>query len=221
MEYIFTIGEPFVCLFAAYALTTTWDWHVAGKAEGRRQKSEVRSPESKVQSLKSSLATAALIVLGLVVLLARPALWIHEVLVKQIPHELDTENTQKVRSLIESHSRPDQAILAAPYYAFLSRRKLIAEYSEFFIWDIMYRLEQRVDRRAGQATHKVEAIADGLRKKAIPVVVVNLVMRDGHPEPMQIFSVEPIGEALAANYKSLLSEPIRKTDRLVDVLVPR
>jgi len=207
-DYIFSIGEPFVCLFAAYAITELSDRMFGGNP----------SPASRSPHPRALAVMVA--VVGFVVLFARPALWISQIVEQRGVLELRTGEVKKVRSLIEQNSKPGDAILAAPYFAFIAQRRLIEEYSELFIWDIKYLLEQQVEHTEGPATRKVEAIAGALRRKAIPVVVVNEAITAEGPQPMQVFGAPSVREALAQNYRSVLPQPIRGLNAWVDVLAP-
>jgi len=203
-DYIFTIGEPFVCLFAAYAITDLGD-----RAFGENG-AFGGGGRSGVGVLRLSVAAV-----GLVVLFGRPALWIYNVVWEQGAYELRASEVEKIRFLIERNSRPDEPILAPPYYAFLARRTLYEDYSELFIWQIKYLLEQKVEKTTGPATLKVRSIARALRERRIAVVVVN---KD--PATRQIYSIPSVREAIDRNYRSLLRRPIRTLNTLVDVLVP-
>ncbi|MCX8037699.1 MAG: glycosyltransferase family 39 protein [Candidatus Sumerlaeia bacterium] len=217
MDYIFTIGEPFVCLFAAHAIATL------GRLLSSPSARPIPSPPcpKPKDSLPRRLHVAAVAAAGLVVLFARPALWIYEVAYLQRQHELRSADVQTVRRLVEEHSRPGDRILAAPYFAFIADRNLIEELSELFIWDIKYLLEQHVAKQPGPATQKVEAIAEALRRKAVPVAVVNLRPGETGFVPTQIFGVPEVAGALARNYQSLLPQPLRGLNAYVDVRVPK
>jgi hypothetical protein len=213
-DYIFTIGEPFVCLFAAYAIYSLGD-----RLFGDARVGQVGNLPSIFGFRIPRLLPTTVGLLGLVVLFARPVLWINEVVRQQRAYELDAANVKKVRVLIEQHSKPGDAILAAPYYAFIASRNLAEEHSELFIWHIKYLLEQGVERTEGPATRKVEAIAAALRKKAIPVIVIDL--NRGDRTPRQIFSIPSVREAIGQNYRPLLPEPIPTLNASINVMIPR
>lgn len=208
MDYIFTIGEPFICLFAAYAIVDLSD-RLFGK-----QESPAKRPESAPRVLAVTVAT-----LSMAVLFLWPALWIYGVVHNQTQYELDSESIEKVRLKIVSHSRPGDAILAPPYYAFISDRNLIEEHSEYFIWDIKYRLEQLDAASTGPATAKVERIAAALRDRSIPVVVHTMDRATTHPQ--QIYSIPAVREAIERNYRPLSPRPIPTLNTRINLLVPR
>jgi len=209
MDYIFTIGEPFVCLFAAYAISEIVK---QGMGYGVWGSGSERSARFRV-------GTTAVAIVGLIVLFARPVSWIHYVVRQQRAYEMNAAGVERVRSLIEEHSRAGDTILAAPYYAFIAHRNLIEEHSEFFIWHIKYLLEQQVEQKAGPATHKVQAIAAALRAKEIPVVVQE--MDKGTHGPRQIFSIPEVRDAIRQNYQPLLAEPIEGLNCAINVLAPK
>jgi len=216
-DYIFTIGEPFVCLFAALAISEIGD-RAFGKKKYEERSTKCES-EKAAERGRGQIMTVAIVALGLVVLFAHPAQWIYRVVHEQRAYELNAAGAQRIRFLIEEHSRPGEAILAAPYYAFLAHRPLIEEHSEMFIWHIKYLLEQRVERREGPATRKVNAIAAALRQKAVPVVVIE--MDKGTLAPRQVFSIPPVNDALRQNYQPLLTEPIEGLNEMINVLAPK
>ena len=208
MDYIVTIGEPFICIFAAYALTDL------GRRLFAPEQLTGRLPQNRPRVL-----VAAVAVLGLTVLLAWPALWIYAVVHNQAQYELDAESVERVQWAIAGYSRPGDAILAPPYYAFISNCTLIEEHSEFFIWDIQYRLEQLDEPATGPATAKIERIAAALREKAIPVVVHT--MDRATTRPQQIYSIPVVKQAIEDNYEPLLPRPIPTLNTRINILVPR
>ena len=157
--------------------------------------------------------------LGLVILFARPAQWIYRVVYEQRAYELNETGVKRIRQLIEEHSKPGEAILAAPYYAFIAQRRLVEEYSELFIWHIKYLLEQHVEHRDGPGTLKAHAIAEALRKKAVPVVVME--MDKGSLAPRQVFSIKEVNEAIAQNYQPLLAQPLEGLNEMIAVMAPK
>jgi hypothetical protein len=205
-DYIFTIGEPFVCLFAARAISEIGD-----RAFGDKGQPAERN--------RLRIMSVAIVVLGLAVLFTHPVKWIAFVVRDQRAYELNANGVKRIRGLIEEHSKPGDVILAAPYYAFITRRNLIEEYSELFIWHIKYLLEQRVEKGDGPATLKIAAIASALRDKTIPVVVME--MDKGSFAPRQVFSIKPVRDAIAQNYQPLLAKPIEGLNEMINVLVAR
>jgi hypothetical protein len=207
MDYIFTIGEPFVCLFAAY-LFVDIGYRVFGR------------PAIVNERMPAPAAMGVILILGLMILFARPVFWILETVRNQTAFELNARDTRKIRFLIEENSKPGEAILGPPFYAFIAERKLVEEYSELFIWDIKFALEERVEHTSGPATRKVYAIAAALNKKQIPLIVHTYDKSNRrNPRPQQIFAVPGIHDAIMRNYVPLLPEPIESLNTLVNVFV--
>ena len=249
MDYIFTIGEPFVALFAAYLIV-----HVIHRAFAR---------EAAAGRPRAPILRSVLVALGLLILFARPAVWVYGIVAREQALELRARDVQRIRAAILEHSKPGDAILAPPYYAFIAQRRLVEEYSELFIWHIKYLLEERVERTPGVGMRKVQNIAAALRAKAIPVVVqaynaapaettaTAMVERQltppfaalkeqieqqalanpqGDPPgklivavrtlvPQQVFSIRPVARAMLEHYAPLFEEPIRTLNTYVNVMV--
>lgn len=200
MEYIFTLGEPFVALFAAYFVIEFTKW-ITRPAE---EKIDVAGDTSRVVSLiGAGLLVLVCAVIGTAFI---------RVTLLQKNYEQDAEGVRQIVSYIEKHSKPGDPILAPPYYAFISKRRLYEEYSELFIWTIKYKNEVIVDKRPGEGVRKAESIANALAAKQIPIVVLDL---------NQTGRIPPIRDAIERFYKQLLEKPIHTLNTPIQLYIPQ
>lgn len=160
-DYIFSLSEPALAIMGAGELLTLL----------RR----VRGAELP------ALAWVGFVVLTLFALL--PGIDLHRALYTHSAWELDAPGAAKIRHVIERESRPDQPILAPPFYAVLARRKLLGEYSEIFIWTISY-YNDRQTGQAGQGVQKIEALAAGIRARQPGIVLLEMDQTGRIPEIM-------------------------------------
>jgi hypothetical protein len=193
-DYIFTIAEPFVALFAGYAIIELFTYV---------RRSHSGSPLTP--SLERNIAALCIVLLSLLTLL-------NLLIALRYFFELSDASVKHVKLYIDAHTKPGDAILAQPYLAFVSGRTLTEEYSEHFIWKIMYWNEKRVMKRDGAAVALFERLAARLSHKEIPLVILDLE---------QTATIPPVREAIIANYKSLLDRDIRSRSFTFRLLIPR
>lgn len=186
-DYIFTIGEPMVALFAAYFLT----WYFSNWRKERANGASFWHDTRVVpQGLFGFLLLVSLWGPGL--------LFIVESL-QQKTFEQNQEGLRKVQYFIKKYSKPRDSILSPPYYAFITNRLLVEEYSELFLWTLKYSLE-KMDGVEGEGTRKVQAIASELQARRVPIVIANV-----SPANPDILRSEEIRSAVDRYYKPLLS----------------
>jgi hypothetical protein len=183
MEYIFTIGEPFVVLFFAHATGLFWrDILLSGCVFSRF---EWRDTSRLAAFFSLVFLLAATFYVGI--------FHIRNTL-SGFNYELSGDKIKKVKEIIETHSNPGDAILSPPYYAFITGRRVIEEYSENYIWTIKYANETIVDEKPGEGVAKALAIARALEEKKIPIVLLDLA---------QTGRIPPIKAAIERNYQPL------------------
>lgn len=200
MEYIFTLGEPFVALFAAYFVIEFAKWIT-------------RPADEKIDIAADTSRVVSLIGAGLLVLVCSViGIAFMRVTLLQKNYEQDTKGVQNIVSYIEKYSKPGEPILAPPYYAFISKRRLYEEYSELFIWTIKYKNEVIVEKRPGEGVRKAESIANALAGKQIPIVVLDL---------KQTGRIPPIRDAIERFYKPLLEKPIHTLNTPIQLYIPQ
>lgn len=211
MEYIFTLGEPFVALFAAYFVIGFVRQNFRRNAsEGV---SERRDAEEEVNVAGDTSRVVSFVCVGLVVLVCTViGIAFVRVTLLQKNYEQDAAGVRQIVSYIEKYSKPGDSILAPPYYAFISKRRLYEEYSELFIWTIKYKNELIVERRPGEGVRKAERIGEALTGKQIPIVVLDL---------KQTGRLPPIRDAIESYYKPLLEQPIHTLNTPLQLYVPK
>jgi hypothetical protein len=183
MEYIFTIGEPFAVLFFAHAMGLFWrDILLSGCIFSRFEWRDT-----------SRLLAFFSLVFLLIVTFYVGVFYIRNTL-SGFNYELSGDKMKKVKEIIETHSQPGDAILSPPYYAFITGRRVIEEYSENYIWTIKYANETIVEGKPGEGVAKALAIARALEEKRIPIVLLDLAQTGNLP---------PIKKAIEQNYQPL------------------
>ncbi len=211
MEYIFTLGEPFVALFAAYFVIefTRRTYRATDQTDGGTS----QPAEEKIDVAGDTSRVVSLIGAGLLVLVcAVIGIAFIRVTLLQKNYEQDAQGVRQIVSYIEKHSKPGDPILAPPYYAFISKRRLYEEYSELFIWTIKYKNEVIVEKRPGEGVRKAESIANALAGKQIPIVVLDL---------NQTGRIPPIRDAIERFYKPLLEKPIHTLNTPIQLYIPK
>ncbi|MBN1901271.1 glycosyltransferase family 39 protein [Candidatus Sumerlaeota bacterium] len=198
MEYIFTIGEPFVVLFFAHAMAEFWrNVLLSGGIFSRFDWKDT----SRIAAFCSFIfLLAATFYIGL--------FYIRNTLLGY-NYELSGDKIKQVKEIIETHSHPGDAILSPPYYAFISGRRVIEEYSENYIWTIKYAHETMVERKPGEGVKKALAIARALEEKKIPIVLLDLAQTGNLP---------PIKKAIEQNYRPL---PVWNGSHILQTLNPQ
>ncbi|MFP4379433.1 MAG: ArnT family glycosyltransferase [Candidatus Sumerlaeia bacterium] len=160
MDYIFTIGEPVVAIFAAYYLV-----HFFYPATLKRffRKNVFQD---------TSIVPQVAFFLILVFVIGWPGIRFNMTVHSLDQTEQKPDGAQRLVYMIEQRSEADEPVLAPPYYAFLANRKLYEEYAELFLWTTKYWQERKAGT-VGEGVLKVRSIQKALINRQIPVVVAN------------------------------------------------
>ena len=200
MEYIFTIGEPWVALFA-------------GLFFQQYIKNNITFKKSDFISFKDLSPYLSILFLILMIFIAGIIGFANAVgTFKQKNDELNEEGVQKIKYFIEKNSKPEDAILSPPFYAVVTNRKIIEEYSELFLWTIKYWNEVIVSKKPGLGVEKVEKISQALREKKIPLAIIELDQTGRIPE---------IKKAIEENYTAILEQPFQTLNTRLLILIPK
>jgi len=183
MEYIFTIGEPFVVLFFAHAIALFWRGPLYYGAA-------FRCFEWKDSS---RLVSLVILVFLLIANFYIGIFYIRNTL-RGDTYELSDAKIREVKEIINTHTRRGDAILAPPYYAFITGRRIVEEYSENYIWTIKYVNEMYVQEKPGDGVKKALAIAKSLSEKKVPLVLLDMA---------QTGKIPPIMQEIEKNYEPL------------------
>jgi hypothetical protein len=202
MDYIFTLGEPYVALFAGYFCT----WFF-GKI---RTVSPYGSSRPTYWQDTTPFLRPILFVFMLILMFFVGGRFVVGTL-KQQTFEILEGDTRKIKYYINKYSNPGDMILAPPYFAFLTGRTLIEEYSEIYIWYIKYWNETILFKEPGEGVKKVKLIAESLKNHELPIVVLDLRMTGSLPE---------VKEAINKYYKPLIKEPFQTLNTQMHLFVP-
>lgn len=104
-------------------------------------------------------------------------------------YQLPPERTEQIAQLVRQYSRPREAIISPPWFAYDTGRTLTGEYSETFIWTIGY-FNELADRVPGMAasifdgpfTQKTLEVADALERQRVPLVILDSEQTGRIPE---------------------------------------
>ena len=220
-DYIFTIGEPAVALFAAYFLC-----QFLHPATHQRL---VRQPIWRDTSVVVQVAAVALVL----VVVGYPGVRFMGQVLRQQQFEQRLEGRMRrdengvprarqdglvhVEYYIRKYSKPGDRILAAPYYAFVTGRLLIEEYSELFLLSLKQRLE-RLDGVEGDGIAKIRAIAAELEARRVPIVIANI-----SPLNPLILSSPEVRGAVRDYYKPVLDpdKTMKTLNYDIQIFVPK
>ena len=152
-DYIFTVGEPFVVILAAYAVVRMVDY--------------VRKRSSLAEKGVKYIVKVVLISLAIMVLAFNIFIGLrYDINVLRGRYfELPARAVKEIDFYIRARSEEDEEIISQPYFAFVSGRRLAEEYSEHFIWKIMYWNETLVEAR-GTSDGDVRGASGGNIEKA-------------------------------------------------------
>jgi hypothetical protein len=120
-------------------------------------------------------------------------------------------NVEQIKLWIERHSRPGDEILAPPFYAFLTGRRIWGNYSEIFIWTMKYRNDAESGRPDGEGAAKIRAMAEAIRERRLPLVIIEMGQTGVIPE---------IRAALEASYRPLIETPYPTLNTRLGVFIP-
>jgi hypothetical protein len=198
MDYIFTIGEPFVAIFAGYFIFTFVK---------SLQRGAVKLAWVSDLSSWASYTVAAVIVL---IALTPGALYSWATL-NQRTYELPEDETLRIVDQVRTNVKPDGLVLAPPYYAFLAGRHIAKDYSELFLWSLKY-ANERQDKQEGRGVKTVLQIEDLLKHKKIDYIVLDLDQTGRIPE---------IKQAIERNYVPVRASEFRTLNTRLQFYKPR
>ena len=238
VEYIFTLGEPILCVVAGglwAAVLSPRSRPDASSADTVSNATDADGPPSpaRLRRRRTWIAPTLLVagtlhftgfiswvvVGGAQVLAGREEVYLPTFGARLIyqtlqgrQYEMNHHATVEMLDHIERHSQPGDAIIAHPYLAFLSQRRLVAEYAEVFLWTVKYHNE-RLDGTPGDGMAAIETLAEALRRREVPLVILDVD---------QTGSIDEIREALNAGYRQALVWPRELTLNFRFILfVPR
>jgi len=212
MNYIFTLGEPVLALFGAYYLTQFF------------YPSTMRRFFQRNFWRDTSVVPQVLFILILAFAAVYPGYYFMRESLKHQTFELDVPGVERVAAIIHKHSKEGDRILAPPYYAFLTRRLLVAEHSEQFLWDMKYAAERKA-KTPGEGVERARVIERALRERRVPLAILDGTWDYGKKEwrpGRTLWNPEVVG-AINAFYKPLLkdNELIRTLNTQLQAFIPK
>jgi hypothetical protein len=208
-DYIFSIGEPAVALFAAYFLAQFFH-----PATNKRFLKLPFLQDTSVIPQVAFLILLAFIVLAPIFGFMATILGGYQYEQRAVARTPDEGSVEKIIYQIQRYSKPGDAILADPFYAFLTRRKLVEEMSELFLWQLKYAIEQQ-KKQPGEATAVGDRMAMALEARRVPVVVANV-----SPANLQLLRFDGVRKAVQVFYKPVT--PGMKTQSFtMQVFIPK
>ncbi len=198
VDYVFSLAEPYVAIFAATSVVAAGSYFCRMWRE---------SPSWK------NLTPLAAPFIGLVLLLAVawPGIHFSYLTLNQQTYELTEPETMRLVSWIRQRTKPDDLIIAPPHLAFMARRHIVEDYSEHFLWRLKY-MNERLDGEEGRAVKTIQAMAAQLNQKNLPFLVLDMNQTGILPEIIQ---------AVEANYRPLLDEPLRTLNTPLQLYEPK
>lgn len=203
MDYIFTLGEPYVALFAGYFIVLIWNQITPLNFS---LSSVIRLDKDSIPLLRFCLLFGLIIVtfgIGVRFIVAT---------LKEQTYELPEREVKKVKYYIQKYTQPGDAILSPPFYAFITKRKVVEEYSEIFIWTIKYWNERLVFKTPAEGVRKVENISRAIYNREIPLIILDLAQTARIPE---------IRQAIDQGYQPLLDEPFQTLNTRLQFYIPK
>lgn len=165
MEYIFTIGEPYVALFSAYTICKIFDKYVWGSFKGN-------GAFKKAFSNTTPFIISCTFILLILVSSFIGYFFVVSML-KQERYEYNEDGVIKIKYYIEKYSTEKDLILAPPYYAFITNRKLKNDYAEAFLWYMKIMNEISTGEKAA-GTEMLKSLIESINNKELPIVIINL-----------------------------------------------
>ena len=194
-DYIFTIGEPFVAVFAGIALN-----------DALRRLSAAR-PAWRDLSAPAAWAAAG----ALALTLGLRGVEYNLATLRQGTYELAELPTRRLTDAIARATPADAPVLVPPHYAFVARRKIAEDYAELYLWTIKYRNE-KADRVDGRGVAAVNKLAAMIRAKEIAFVALDMNQTGRLPE---------ITTALAETYEPAPPDEIRSLNTTLKLYRPK
>lgn len=232
-DYIFVLGEPAVAIFAGDGLLRMvrvigglvrgngvrvggsarpwWFVVVPGAAEWRSMGPLLRHTFPLLTVIYGVLA------LGFARYWAVGLMSIGHPSATSIMHIIDERQAEapaalvrRVDAIVEAHTRPGDAILSPPFYAYVAHRTVAAELAENYLWQIKL-LNENLDGVEGAATIKFEELAGMLRRQEVPLLLL---------DRNQTGRVPNIAHAVEMAYEQV-GDDIRTRNTTLGVYVPR
>jgi hypothetical protein len=176
VNYIFTLGEPGIALFAGFAFALLL-------------RAAIPSDRASWRTLSiwdTRVFLRVLFALGTLGILWLPAAKNIDLSLREIQVELPESEVLAVRMLIAAHAKPGDIILAPPFYAWLTDTIVAGELAENYLWQIKYLNETFDARQYGNATGdgvaKMKEVGELLAERKVRFVLLDSAQTGRVPE---------------------------------------
>lgn len=206
VNYIFTLGEPGVALFAGGALVALWRWGFPQTAGEWRTLS--------IFNTRAFLRALCTLIVAVIPWL--PASQNIRATLHEVQSELPETEVMRLRLFIEHYAKPGDTILAPPFYAWLTGTNVAGEIAENYIWNIKFLNEsfdaQMYGKPTGEGVEKMNEVASLLREQKVAVVLLDMA---------QTGQVPAIKAAIAEHYQAAEEQPFRTRNTTLMLYIPK
>jgi hypothetical protein len=130
--------------------------------------------------------------------------------------ELPESEVRRLVGVIETYTAPNDFILAPPFYAYITHRRVAGELAENYLWNIKY-VNEAFDQfhhgaPEGEGMLKMREIAALLRAREVPLLLLDL---------NQTGAVPFISSAVEQHYQPIEPRPYRSRNTPLGLYVPK
>jgi len=194
--YIFYSAEPYIAIFSAYFI---YELVVVYGQRSMLAVNHLNILRSKffLRLFLIGLSTSSLYLMPCIDLCFKQGIDF-----QRFRNWSNAEQVEVIVDYIENYTSKNDAILSPPYFAFLTQRKLLFDYSETWLWLVLY------ENGESCAMELVKAITSRLESSSVKLVILDLRMK----------TIEPIYKAILQNY--ILVRRVLAYDML-EVYIPK
>jgi len=224
VDYIFTLGEPYVAIFSALFLYNTFKKYV------------IEKPVDDRNLIAKRFLSLCIFILILVVSSFIGFFFIKNLLLYRDYLENPEQKVLYIKeNFIDKYSKPGDTILAPPYYVFLSNRLEIEEFSEHYIYTVKIRNEV-ISGQEADGLKLLRKLLSAIYHKELPLIILNLnrggigyiIVPDKlvlEYSPLErgrgVLKFQFLKDFIEQYYKPLLDEPMQCLNEYLQIYVPQ
>lgn len=193
VDYIFCLGDPYVGMWAGYALVSLSERAAAAPS--------LATPDRR----RWIWGTAVFLLLLTGTVQSIPYHWRY---LSQQGSEWPSDRMRLVTARIEEHTRPGDLILAPPHFAFITRRRLVEDFSETYLWYIKWLNEMRAGE-PGEGVAMMERIGTAIREGRVALIALNGLSPELERQSMAAGTLPEEAQGLENRYIASI-DPIRR-----------
>jgi hypothetical protein len=167
--YIFYGAEPYVAIFSAYFIYELMSVYV------KRLKSAANQLRVPSRRTVLHLSLVGLTASSLYLVPCIDICFNQFINFQRYSNWSNAKHVEIVVEYIENYTSPSETILSPPYFAFLAKRRLLFDYSETWLWSILY------EKGDNDAVRLVESITAELRHNRVKIVILDWRMKNTAP----------------------------------------